>query len=505
MLKHFVIGFIIFSASLTAQDTSSVEADSLEAYSYLTIPELRKEIKNILSDSSFNNASWGVVIQSLKTGEYIYKQNENKLFVPASNLKLFTAAAGLYLLGGGYQFSTNMFINGTKNYSVINGDIIVQGRGDPTISGRFHDEDIYAVFDDWADSLLDLGVSKIKGNIIGDDNQFDDIGLGQGWSWDYETYWFAAPSGALSYNDNCVDLSIYYDEKLDSVMISVSPELENIVVLNNVKAVSPGEGSTNIELNRERGTTVINVSGLLSKQSDTLKTYATIPNPTLFAMSVFKERLETKGIKVDGYAMDIDDVDQPVLYENLQHLFTHYSPYLGEIIKVINKGSQNFFAEQLLKTIGLEKKGIGTTDNGIYAANEMFSQWGLDTTNILMYDGSGLSNLNRVTPLQITKLLKHIYSTRYFVPFFNSLPIAGIDGTLGRRMKGTRAENNVRGKTGYIAYSRCLSGYAFSGDGEPIVFSLMANNFSVPVKLAENIQDSICVLLSNFKRKITEQ
>ncbi len=502
-LNSIVFNFILilFTCQLFAQDSVSTKTDSIHTYSYSTILELQQDLDDIFNDNSFRNANWGVVIQSLKNGEYFYKRNEDKFFVPASNLKLFTTAGGLLLLGSDYRFSTNVLLNGYQSGSTIYGDLIIQGRGDPTISGRFYNNDINFVFDTWIDSLLDLGVTNIKGNIVGDDNLFDDIGLGNGWAWDYETDWYAAQSSAISFNDNCVDLTIHYNDNYDSVIVTSKPDLRNIVILNNVKPAI-GSEKTNIEVVRDRGTNVINISGKFRKDADTLITYATVQNPTQFAMLALKNRLENRGIRVNGYAVDIDDYERTINFNDLDLLFISYSEKLGEIIKVVNKGSQNFFAEQLLKTIGLEKLGFGSVANGVMAVKEIFADIGLNPENIIMVDGSGLSHLNMVTPKQVVELLKYMYSNKkVYTDFYNSLPIAGIDGTLGTRMKNTSAEKVVRAKTGFISHVRSLSGYAVTGDNEPIAFSMIANNFSVPVKLAENIQDLVCLRLTNFRRK----
>jgi len=219
-------------------------------------------------------------------------------------------------------------------------------------------------------------------------------------------------------------------------------------------------------------------------------------------MLVFKNRLESRGIRVNGYAIDIDDYERVINYSDVDLLFVSYSEKLSEIIKVINKGSQNFFAEQLLKTIGLEILGYGSVANGVTAAKEVFATIGLNPENIVMVDGSGLSPMNMVTPRQVVELLKYIYSNKkVYSDFYNSLPIAGVDGTLGKRMNNTTAEKVVRAKTGFISHVRSLSGYAVTGDNEPIAFSMIANNFSVPVKLADNLQDLVCLRLTNFRRK----
>lgn len=476
------------------------KTDSLKTYSYSTIAEFWTQMEDIFNDPNFSNANWGVMIQSLETGEYFYKRNEDKLFRPASNLKLFTSAAGLILLESNYRFSTTLYMNGELDGSILRGNLIVQGGGDPTISGRFYNGDMLKVFNDWADSLLERGIDEIAGNIIGDDNLFDDVGLGKGWSWDYESYWYSAPSGAIALNDNSIDILTTVNEETGKPVVTITPETKYVVLVNDVTVV-PKDSVTSIDVYRVRGTNVIKVFGTIKEGNDSVRTYATVNNPTQYAMVVLKEVLEKKGIVIKGYPVDIDDIVEPLDYSRTEELFTYYSYSLNEIIKVLNKNSRNFYAEQLLKTIGLEKEGFGTADNGIKAAYEVLQEMGINPESLVMVDGSGLSQLNLVTPRQIVTLLNYMYKSKYFIPFFNSLPIAGIDGTLGQRMKGTRSENRVRAKTGFLEYVRSLSGYAYTADDELVAFSIIVNNFNVPVKLAENIQDLVCLRLANFKRK----
>ncbi len=496
--KIFLILFVLFFSSLSL--SQEIVRDTVPKFSSSTIPEFWSQMNDIFNDPNFSNAEWGVVIQSLETGEYFYKRNESKLFMPASNLKLFTTAAGLVILGSNYRFKTNIYINGKIKGATLKGDLIVQGRGDPTISGRFHDGNMLKVFENWADSIQNKGIDEITGNIIGDDNAFDAVGLGKGWRWDYESDWFAAPSSAISFNDNCVDITVTVDKKDHEPKITVTPNTKYVIVLNKVVTV-PKDSATSIKAYRELGTNVITVYGTIRNDSDSVKTYVTVNNPTQFAMVVFKDVLKEKGITVDGYPIDINDMPVPLDYTKLKKLFTQYSPPLKEIIKVINKNSQNLYAEQLLKTIGLEKYGYGTVNNGVRAEDKVFKEMGINPENINIVDGSGLSRLDLVTPKQIVALLTYMYKSKDFIPFFNSLPIAGVDGTLGDRMQNTRAQGRIRAKTGFLDGVRSLSGYAFTADNEPVAFSIIVNNFNVPVKLAENIQDLICLRLANFKRK----
>lgn len=496
--KYFaaIVFNFIFSVFVFPQVS---EKDTLQKFVYNPVLEFWKQMDDIFNDPNFSNAHWGVVIQSLETGEYFYKRNEDKLFMPASNLKLFTSAAGLVLLGDDYTFKTNIYKRGKIDGSTLIGDLIIQGNGDPTISGRFYENDILHVYNDWADSLLELGIDEITGNIIGDDNSFDDKGLGEGWEWDYESYWFAAQSSAISFNDNCIDIVVTYDNLTKQAKVDINPYTLYAVINNKVSVVN-NDSVTNVDVYRERGTNIVTVEGTIHK-SDSVKTFVTVNNPTQFSMVVLKEVLESKGISVGGYAVDVDDLPSAIDYNGLSKLFVHYSPNLREIVKVINKNSQNFFAEQLLKAVGLEYGKVGSAENGIEACSKVFREMGINPEYMIMVDGSGLSRLNLVSPKNIISILNYMYRHKFYLSFYNSLPIAGVDGTLANRMKGTKAENNVRAKTGYIGAVRSLSGYVNTLDNEPIAFSIIANNFSVPLKLADNIQDLVCNRLANFSRK----
>ena len=471
-----------------------------DKYNLTKTQEFWLQLDDIFNDPNFSSANWGVVIKSLETGEYLYKRNEDKLFMPASNMKLFTTAAGLLLLGKYYHFRTNVYVTGSIDGSIVQGNLVVQGFGDPTIGGRFYNNDDYFVFNKWADTLLKLGIDEINGNIIGDDNAFDDTGLGAGWTWDNESNWFEAPSGALSFNDNCIDISINPTKVDFPAQIQKFPDTRYVTIINKVITANPNT-IPDINVYRERGTNVVTVFGKIAENSGEKKTQATVNNPTQFSMVVLKAVLEEKGIKVDGYAADLDEEPLDIDYNKTNRLFTFYSPPLMDIVKVINKNSQNLYAEQLLKVIGYEKDGFGSTANGVKEIKNLLKDIGINPENIIIADGSGLSRLNLVTPRQFVELLSYLYKSEIFPLFYESLPIAGVDGTLARRMRNTKAENNIRAKTGYIEGVRSICGYAFTEDKEPVAFSIIVNNYIVPYALADNLQDLVCLRLANFSRK----
>ncbi|HEX2867998.1 MAG TPA: D-alanyl-D-alanine carboxypeptidase/D-alanyl-D-alanine-endopeptidase [Ignavibacteriales bacterium] len=495
--KLFLLGFFLMQSVLCAQN---YQTPSFTKFNSSRIQDFWQQIDDIFNDPNFNNANWGVVIKSLETGEYLYKRNEDKLMMPASNLKLFTTSAGLIALGKNYRYKTSLYMNGTLEGSVLKGDLIVQGTGDPTISGRFYQDDAYKVFNDWADTLLSRGIEEITGNLIGDDQMFDENGLGEGWSWDYESYWYSAATSAISFNDNCVDITVKPTEAGRQAVLTLVPETKYVTIINKVVTV-PKDTPADIDVYRERGTNIITVFGKISENSEEFKTFSTINNPTQFSLIVLKDILKKKGIVIRGYATDIDEENISLDYTKLKKIFTHYSVPLSEIVRVINKNSQNFYAEQLLKTIGLVKYGFGSIENGVKAVKDILREMGINSEDMIMADGSGLSRLDLVTPRQVVDLLNYMYKHESFPVFYQTLPIAGVDGSLARRMLRSKAENNVRAKTGYLGGVRSLCGYVHTADNEPVVFSIIVNNYIVPATLADNLQDLVCLRLANFSRK----
>jgi len=498
--KIFFFLFLLSSLSIYSQGNKIEKSDSLFIVKYRDISEFSRVLDDIFNDPAFSNAHWGVVIQSLNTGEYFYKRNEHKNFMPASNMKLFTTALALLQLGPDYKYKTTLYIDGKIKRDEIYGDLILRGIGDPTMSGRFYNNDALYVFNKWADSLINLGIKDINGNIIADDDAFEEESLGKGWSWDDETFSYSAISGAVCFNDNCINLTIKPSEKVGKKAIILTyPSTKFVTILNEVITVKD-DSVTNVDFYRERNTNIIHCNGTIRKSEKEIIFAVSVNNPTKYTAYVLKEVFEAKGIKVRGQAYDNDELSKTYDYKKLATLFVQESPPLKEIIKVVNKVSQNLYAEQLLKTVGYEKLKFGSIENGLKASESLLTQMGIDKDNIKIVDGSGLSRLNLLTPMQINSLLRFMYKSKYFNEFYESLPIAGVDGTIQNRMKMSRTEGNVRAKTGYINSVRALSGYLDTFDGEKLTFVMISNNFLVPIRLSENIQDLVCTLLANFSR-----
>ncbi len=497
--KQILFLLFVFNSFILAQQKDSVTTITPKMNPN-AISDLRNHLDDIFNDTNFSGASWGVFIKSLKTGEILYKRNADKFFVPASNIKLFTTSAALLLLGENYRFKTRIYAEGDIYKGTLYGNLIIQGSGDPTISNRYIAGDVDTIFNAWCDSLKKIGIDKISGNILGDDDSFDEKGYGTGWMRDYEYAWFAAPSGALSFNNNVINIYIKPTSKDLPASVTIEPNVKNLYFINKV-LTSDNSEKNSIQIVKNRRNDVITIKGNIGETDIPKTEYISVEDPTEYFVSVFENVIKKNSIVLDGYAIDSDKEAHAVDYSETIKLFEHKSVTLKEIIKEINKNSNNFYAEQLLKTIGFEVNNYGSIENGVKATRKIFEKMGINIDNLLISDGSGLSRLNFVTPKQIVNLLSFMYRSSNYRSFYNSLPIAGRDGTLQNRMKNTLAENNVRGKPGLLNGVSAISGYLTTIDDEPIVYSIIANNYLVPSSLAQYLQDMVLVRLINFSRK----
>ncbi|MBP6672828.1 MAG: D-alanyl-D-alanine carboxypeptidase/D-alanyl-D-alanine-endopeptidase [Bacteroidetes bacterium] len=491
--------FLILTALLFLAGCSSEQSTKFDLSS--PIGRLASDIAQRVDDPEFDNANWGVLIRSLKTGETVYSLNAKKMFMPASNMKLFTTSSAMTLLGPDYRFTTRLVTNGAVKDSVLNGNIIFVGSGDPTISGRFNNGKVTETFEKWADSLRLLGIREVNGNIIGDDNAFDEEYYGSGWQADDETDYYAAQIGAVMFNDNCVNIRVAQSAKIaDVCSLSWTPNTRYVNIVNRTVTAPATDSVNTISFQRVRGTNTIIVTGKLSVGKKIIEELITVDNPTLYTMTVLKEVLESKGIRVTGVPLDVDDLKDSLRYDNAKHLASFVSVPYSMIAAETNKPSDNAYAEQTIRTVGNELLLLGSMVTGRRAAFPLLSSWGVDTVRLRMADGSGLSRMDLITPTDAVSLLTGMYNGPNFLPFYESLPLGGVDGTLKRRMKGTKAEGNVHAKTGTIGYVRGLSGYVTSADGEMFVFSMLVNHYTVSTRKSEKLQDDVCAMIAGFSR-----
>jgi serine-type D-Ala-D-Ala carboxypeptidase/endopeptidase (penicillin-binding protein 4) len=430
--------------------------------------------------------------------------------MPASNMKILTLAVAAESLGWDFRFTTTLEARGTISSGVLHGDLIVKSNGDPTVNTR--NSRAAAVFNEWAQALRAAGIDSVDGRIVGDDQAFDDEWIGAGWAWDYLQYDYAAPVGALEYNEDFAMLTIDPASDAGGRPIVQLQSGSGLELVNHATTGTEGSANT-IDYRRHLDRPVVEVIGSIPLGGKPDTRSVAVVNPTVFFAESLKSELSARGIAVTGPAVDFDDVAAEFMSTNstTNHVGSAStstmiakteSPPLRDIATVLMKISQNLYAETLLKAVGAMEHGLGTTEGGRITARKTLSDWGIKADSYVMYDGSGLSRYNYLTAGTVVDVLLHIYTDpRHRDAFLPALPIAGKDGTIATRMRGTRAEGNAIAKTGSISNARSLSGFVKTRDGELIVFSILANDFVIPSSTITAMADLAVESLANFTRK----
>jgi PBP4 family serine-type D-alanyl-D-alanine carboxypeptidase len=499
LVQAFAAMFILQEAQAqVAADSSQQTTKGLTP-----IQELQNDINALIDSPDFAYATIGIAVQSLETGDYLYRLNDMKNFVPASTQKLLTTAAALEYLGPEFQFTTSLYIDGTISRSgEFTGNIIIRGTGDPTLSPVF-DENPMEIYDLMALKLDSMGIKTIKGNIIGDDSFFDNIYYPSGWAWDDMLYPYSAQVNALSVFDNKIDIIISQGEQVgDLAVIRMKPENSYLTLINSVKTVAAELPTSVVPVKQANSNTIILDGDIaLDSLKQEIVVSVAIDNPTLFFLHLFKRALEKRKISHRGALLDIDDCNEKFLYPKLILVEEHTSAPLKDILPVINRNSHNLACEMLLKAIGKETTGKGSFAKGIEQVKKFARKSGISTDNVIFVDGSGLSRLNLISPRNQINLLSSIFRSDYKDVFIKSLAVPGKNGTLKRRMLKSLAESNLWAKTGSMNNISSLCGYLRSRDGEYFAFSIMMMNFTVPDSLVQNLQDLICMRIAGFTRK----
>ncbi|HEV2132403.1 MAG TPA: D-alanyl-D-alanine carboxypeptidase/D-alanyl-D-alanine-endopeptidase [Longimicrobiaceae bacterium] len=459
-------------------------------------------MRAIFEDTAFAHAHWGVVIRSLETGETLYRRNESKVFIPASNQKLLTGAAALEVLGPDFRYRTELVANGPVQNGVLRGDLLVRASGDPTISWRFHEGEARAVFRAWADSLRAHGVRRIAGAVVGVDEVFDDPVYGWGWPWDDLGGQFAAPVAGLQFNEASVVVEVFPASRAGAPgIVALTPPSGHVRLENRTTTVEAGRPAQ-IEMGYVELDDLLVVSGEIPRDTSGITQRVGVRDPARYFITALRETLREAGIAVEGRAMLREDLeeDAPALRGGAR-LFVHHSPPVREILPIMMKPSQNQIAEALLKTLGAEARGQGRAAAGAQVVDSLFGAWGLDTGGLSMRDGSGMSRYNFVTPELLIGLLERMTQSPHWELWYASQPVAGIDGTLRNRLRGTPAEGNVHAKTGTLSNIRAVSGYVTTADGERLAFAMLVNHHLRTAAAADRLIDAALVRIAGFSRR----
>ncbi len=515
----------------TAATNSSVPTRSA-ADAPRSLDELKSRIEQIVRQPALDPGFFAVKIVSLDSGAVIFEQDANKFVRPASNMKLYTVATAFDRLTPDFHFITSVYAKEKPEDGKVKGDLIIYGRGDPSLAARFNDGDYFKGINNLADRIVAAGVKRVKGDLVGDESYFNGAPLGSGWEWEDLTWSYGAPVSALSINDNALDLNVKPGDKTGAaVVVTTGPPSASFITILNHATTSERGSRGNLRIYRGLGANTIELSGSLPLGDAGFVGGIAIPDPALAFVSMLREALIKRGVKIDGRVRTVtsrsgDSVmprtaagfgtgsmaQFPIEIASLQ------SPPFSVIATHTLKPSQNQYTELILRTLGRNPQVLdnaGETrplsgdsrgarddeDTGLQAVRDFLRQAGIGDNDVALNDGSGLSRNDLISANTTVQLLTFMSKHKYFAQFRDALPIAGVDGTLRTRMRGTPAEGNVRAKTGSLSSVASLSGYVTTAGGEHLVFSMMLNNYPDAAAVRRDSIDAIAVLLASFSGK----
>ncbi|HEU5235771.1 MAG TPA: D-alanyl-D-alanine carboxypeptidase/D-alanyl-D-alanine-endopeptidase [Pyrinomonadaceae bacterium] len=488
-----------------------------------TLAELQSRIEQVVRQPALEPGFFAVKIVSLDTSQLIYEQNSNKFVRPASNMKLYTVAAAFDRLTPDFHFVTSVYAKEKLEDGKIKGDLIIYGRGDPSIAARFNNGDYFKGINDLADRIVAAGVNRIKGDLVGDESYFNGAPVGSGWEWEDLTWSYGAQVSALTINDNAIDLTVRPGAAVGvPVLITTGPPAASFMTIVNRATTSAKGSREDLRIYRGLGANSLEITGTLPIGDAGFLGGVAIPDPALAFVSMLRDALIKRGVKIDGRVRTVTartggsivpdqlvalakspDSMQPVEIASLP------SPSFNLIAAQTLKPSQNQYTELILRTLGKTPVSAQDTtgrtkddeENGLEVVKNFLRQAGVGDNDVALNDGSGLSRNDLISANTTVQLLTFMSKHKYFAQFRDALPIAGVDGTLRTRMRGTPAEGNVRAKTGSLSSVASLSGYVTTASGEHLAFSMMLNNYPDAAAVRRDSIDAIAVLLASFSGK----
>jgi len=497
-----------------------------------TLDELKSRIEQIVRQPALEPGFFAVKIVSLDTGSVIYEQDANKFVRPASNMKLYTVATAFDRLTPEFHFVTSVYAKQKPDDGKVKGDLIIYGRGDPSIAARFNDGDYFKGINELADRIVAAGVKRVKGDLVGDESYFNGAPLGSGWEWEDLTWSYGAPVSALNINDNALDLNVKPSDRVGApVSVTTGPPAASFVTILNRATTSARGSRSNLQIYRGLGANTIELSGTLPLGDAGWVGGVAIQDPALAFVTMLRDALMKRGVKIEGRVRTVTSRSGETLLPRTAAGFgtgsmaqfpveitTLQSPPFSVIAAHTLKPSQNQYTELILRTLGRNPQvlnNVGQTkplsaeslsarddeDAGLEVVRTFLRQAGIGENEVELNDGSGLSRNDLISANTTVQLLTFMSKHKYFEQFRDALPIAGVDGTLRTRMRGTPAEGNLRAKTGSLSSVASLSGYVTTAGGEHLVFSMMLNNYPDAAAVRRDSIDAIAVLLASFSGK----
>jgi len=533
LLISFVTGVTPSSVQVQAQtyppDTPLQSTSNLSrgaSSKPATLAELKGRIDEIVRQPALEPGFFAVKIVSLDSGELIYEHNANKFVRPASNMKLYTVAAAFDRLTPDFHFVTSVYAKEKLEDGKVKGDLIVYGRGDPSIAARFNNGDYFKGINDLADRIVAAGVKRIKGDLVGDESYFTGAPVGSGWEWEDLTWSYGAQVSALTINDNAIDLNIRPGDRPGApVSITTGPPSSSFMTIVN-RATTTAKGTRgDLRIYRGLGANSLEITGTLPIGDAGFVGGVSIPDPALAFVSMLRDALIKRDVKIDGRVRTVTASSGGSIVPGVSSAATAQpqnmpaqppveiaslpSPAFNAIAAQTLKPSQNQYTEIILRTLGRTQPPVSTEtgrmrddeEKGLEVVKNLLRQAGVNDNEVALNDGSGLSRNDLISANTTIQLLTFMSKHKYFAQFREALPIAGVDGTLRTRMRGTPAEGNVRAKTGSLSSVASLSGYVTTAGGEHLVFSMMLNNYPDAAAVRRDSIDAIAVLLASFAGK----
>jgi D-alanyl-D-alanine carboxypeptidase/D-alanyl-D-alanine-endopeptidase (penicillin-binding protein 4) len=456
---------------------------------------------------------WGIRVVNLEKDRVVFERNADRLFLPASNAKLFTTALALARLGPDYLFQTRVLADRTPGGDGCVESLRLVGGGDPNLSGRAipysRDApagDPLAAIENLSTQVAARGVHCVSADIVGDDTAYVWQPYADGWSIDDPVWDYGAPVSALSVNDNALSVMVLPGSyATDPARIVLTPPLEYYEIDNRVRTVAAGRQSERkIILERLPGARQLRIWGALPLRDSGDTEVVGIDDPALYAAMAFRDALARRGIAIRGEARAVHLYPSQV--SGLQNgpapepqpgveLARRDSAPLLEDLRITDKVSQNLHAEMALRAVAKARRHIGSREAGLAEEQAFLDEAGIDRASYTFADGSGLSRLDLVTPAAVVRLLRHMYHSAARDAWVSLLPVAGQDGTLHARFADTPVAGRIFAKTGSLSHVSALSGYARRSNGEMLAFSILVNNYNGPGADVRAAIDRVCALM----------
>lgn len=488
-----------------------------------SLAELQTRISQVLRKPDFAPVTIGIKVTSLETGRVLFEENANKLLRPASNMKLYTVAAALDRLSPDYRFVTSVYAPAKPNSDgLVKGDLTIYGRGDPSIAARFNNGNYFKGIDDLAARIAAAGVKRVEGDLVADETYFTGPQYGSGWEWEDLQWYYGAEVSALTVNDNALDLFIKPGRQIGApAVITTGPPDPLLRIVNKVVTAANGT-RRDLSAYRALGGDELEIAGTIALDDKGYSQGIGISRPALLFGYLLRASLAQRGVTITGKTRTIDARPSMGFAAPPPSNQTAGGPASTrvEIASLTSvpfslvaaqtlKPSQNLYTELILRTLGTVKPPAVSTSNfdrtsetdGLEVVKTFLRESGIVPSSLVLSDGSGLSRNDMITADATVQLLTYMHRHRYASVFRDALPIAGVDGTLRNRFKGTPAENNLRAKTGTLSSASSLSGYVRDAAGEELAFSIMVNNFSQDADVRATCIEPIAVLLASFAGK----